>query len=88
MGRLSKPRALRAPHIFIRIKNTLKMFPLSHVVCYVSVVSVTNKGAQEHLRVSDRVPDSVSDLLPFCHRVFVHRFRTSHIAKREARSLN
>jgi hypothetical protein len=34
------------------------------------------------------VPDSVSDVLPFCHLLFVHWFRMSHIAKRAARSLN
>jgi hypothetical protein len=46
-------------------KNTLKTFRLSHV-CNVSVVSVTNKGAQEHLRVADRVADSVSRMSYIC----------------------
>jgi hypothetical protein len=47
------------------LKNTLKTFRLSHV-CNVSVVSVTNKGAQEHLRVPDRVSDGVSRISYIC----------------------
>jgi hypothetical protein len=44
----------------MRSQEYFKDVPLSHVVYYVSVVSVTNKGAQEHLWVPDWEPDSVS----------------------------